>query len=64
MIDILREEVEMISPKVVVKDVLEDLLSGTVQRMEPKRRKQHISQVIDARISSSIDEGRKRKLDN
>lgn len=64
LIDILREEIEMISPKVVVKDVLEDLLSGTVQKMEPKRRKQHISQVIDARISSSIDEGRKRKLDN
>ena len=64
LLDILREEIERISPKVVVKDVINDLLSGTVQRMESKKRKQHMNDVINARIESSIEEGRKRKLDN
>lgn len=64
LLDILREEIERISPKVVVKDVINDLLSGTVQRMESKKRKQHMNDVINARIESNIEEGRKRKLDN
>lgn len=64
LIDIFREEVQKIKPKVITRDVFEDMLSDAVQRMESKRKRQHINDVLDEQIKTSTIHYGKRKLNN